>query len=116
MNDLNVRSRTAIAGATGYIGGRLVPQLLSSGYPVRCLVRTPRKLQDRTWSDDPGVEIVQADLENPDSLSKTLQDCAFAFYLVHSMTSAGSGYAEQDLNLARSFASAARKAGVQRII
>ncbi len=106
----------AIAGATGYIGGRLVPRLLDSGYAARCLVRSPGKLRDRPWSDRSGVEIRQTDLEDIDSIAENLAGCETAFYLVHSMTSAGSAYSEQDQRLASNFAAAAGKAGVGRIV
>jgi len=106
----------AIAGATGYIGGRLVPQLLDSGYSVRCLARSPGKLRAREWAENPRVEIVRADLEDAESLAINLKGCQAAFYLVHSMTSAGAGYAEQDSRLASAFAGASRRAGVERII
>ncbi|WP_156109958.1 NAD(P)H-binding protein, partial [Cryobacterium sp. MLB-32] len=54
--------RVLVTGATGYIGGRLVPRLLEAGYEVRVLVRTPLKLRDVPWADQ--VEIVKGDLEN----------------------------------------------------
>ena len=47
-----------VTGATGYIGGRLVPRLLEAGHRVRCLAREPRKLDDRPWSGAPRVEVV----------------------------------------------------------
>jgi len=108
--------RVAIAGATGYIGGRLAPRLLDSGYSIRCLVRSPAKLQGREWVEDSRVEIRQADLADPESVTRNLEGCQAAFYLVHSMTSAGAKYAEQDRRLASVFARAAREARVQRII
>ena len=108
--------RIALTGATGYIGGRLAPALLASGYALRCLVRTPAKLQEREWARNPGVEIRQTDLMDADALAVALQGCQAAFYLVHSMGSAGAGYAEEDRLLASTFAKAARKAGVGRII
>ncbi len=108
--------RIAITGATGYIGGRLAPRLLEAGYAVRCLVRSPGKLRDREWAADPCVEIVQADLSDGASVESALTGCAAAFYLVHSMTSAGSQYAARDRDLALIFASAARDAGVARIL
>src|SRR6188474_3822508 len=108
--------RIAIAGATGYIGGRLAPRLIDSGYSVRCLVRSPAKLQGREWSEDSRVEVRQADLADAESLARNLDGCQAAFYLVHSMTSAGAKYAEQDRRLASVFAHAARQAVVDRII
>ena len=106
----------AVIGATGYIGGRLVPRLLEAGYNVRCLVRSPEKLLNREWATDPRVDIRQSDLENPSLDAHDLEDCQSAFYLVHSMTAAGASYAAQDLKLASNFAAAAGKAGVARII
>ncbi|MGB7762994.1 MAG: SDR family oxidoreductase [Bryobacteraceae bacterium] len=108
--------RVAIAGATGYIGGRLAPRLLDDGYIIRCLVRSSGKLAGRAWAANPGVEIRQADLADGASLAKNLAGCDAAFYLVHSMTSAGAEYANKDRHLALQFASAAREAGVGRII
>ncbi|MCX7604248.1 MAG: SDR family oxidoreductase [Bryobacteraceae bacterium] len=106
----------AVTGATGYIGGRLVPRLLEAGFRVRCLVRSPMKLRDRPWSNHPQVEIVAADLGNEDAVRRALQGCRAACYLVHSMISAGRDYAAQDRSLARTFAAAARQAGVARIL
>jgi uncharacterized protein YbjT (DUF2867 family) len=108
--------RIAIAGATGYIGGRLAPQLLEHGYAVRCLVRSPGKLEGRAWAADERVEIRKADLADASSLTRELQDCDAAFYLVHSMMSAGGEYARHDQALALTFARAARDAGVARIV
>jgi uncharacterized protein YbjT (DUF2867 family) len=106
----------AITGATGYIGGRLAPRLLDSGYVIRCLVRTPAKLHDRVWAKDSRVEVRQTDLEDAESLARNLEVCQAAFYLVHSMRSAGAEYAEKDRRLASIFARAARKARVGQII
>ena len=52
----------AVTGATGYVGGRLVPALLEAGYRVRCLVREPRKLDARPWRNHPHVEVLTSDL------------------------------------------------------
>lgn len=106
----------AIAGATGYIGGRLAPLLLQAGYSLRCLVRSPGKLRDPGWADNPHLEIRQTKLDEAESLAKDLTGCDAAYYLVHSMTSAGSEYADRDRQLASKFAQAARHAGVGRII
>jgi uncharacterized protein YbjT (DUF2867 family) len=108
--------RVAIAGSTGYIGGRLAPSLLEAGYDLRCLVRSPRKLEERTWTTDPRVEILQSDLSDQAALTPALSGCDVSFYLVHSMMSSDPAYARQDLALAVAFAGAARDAGVSRII
>jgi uncharacterized protein YbjT (DUF2867 family) len=108
--------RIAITGATGYIGGRLVPRLLDLGYGVRCLVRSPGKLQDRAWAQKCRVEIRRTELDDVESIAQNLKGCEAAFYLIHSMTSAGSDYAKRDRDLASNFARAAREAGVTRII
>jgi uncharacterized protein YbjT (DUF2867 family) len=106
----------AVLGATGYIGGRLVPKLLEAGYHVRCLVRSPAKLNEREWAQHSHLEILQADLSDTPSLVEHLKNCQAAFYLVHSMSSAGKEYAAEDLRLASGFASAAGTAGAGRII
>jgi uncharacterized protein YbjT (DUF2867 family) len=108
--------RLAIAGATGYIGGRLAPRLLESGYAVRCLVRSPGKLRDREWASHPRVEIHATDLADFQAVRESLAGCHAAYYLVHSMNSAGARYAKEDRALALAFARAAREAGVGRII
>jgi uncharacterized protein YbjT (DUF2867 family) len=116
MAEISKPQCIAITGVTGYIGGRLAPRLLDSGFRIRCLARTPAKLRDREWAKDSRVEVRQTDLEDAESLARNLDGCQAAFYLVHSMSSAGAGYAQQDRRLASIFASAARKAGVGRII
>ena len=108
--------RVAIAGATGYIGGRIAPQLLNAGYAVRCLVRSPGKLQGREWTLNSRVDIQQTDLSDAPALTRGLEGCEAAFYLVHSMMSAGVEYAQRDQDLAITFAQAARDANVRRII
>lgn len=106
----------AVTGATGYIGTRLIPRLLAAGYRVRCLVRSPRKLDDRPWRHDARVEVVASNIEAEDPLAESLRGCHAAFYLVHSMESAGADYATRDRDLAQRFASAAAKASVERLI
>jgi uncharacterized protein YbjT (DUF2867 family) len=83
---------------------------------VRCIVREPRKLEERLWRGEPGVEVVRGDLGDLQGLADKLRGCAVAYYLVHSMVVTGRKYAEQDEQLARNFAHAASTAGVQRII
>ena len=75
--------RILVTGATGYIGGRLVPRLLQAGYPVRCFVRDPGRLNGHAWSDQ--VEIVAGDALEIPSLEKAMQGISTAFYLIHGM-------------------------------
>lgn len=106
----------AVTGATGYVGGRLIPELLGRGYAVRCIARTPRKLESRPWRNADSLEVVESDLTDVTRLAEQLQGCEFAYYLVHSMVAAGEDYAERDRKLAENFAKAAALAGVRRII
>jgi uncharacterized protein YbjT (DUF2867 family) len=105
-----------VAGASGYIGARLVPRLLDAGYSVRCLARTPQKLEPRTWARHPRVSIVQGDLASSENLAALMQGCGAAFYLVHSLLSSGEHDNARDAGLARRFVSAASEAGLARII
>lgn len=101
-----------MAGATGYIGRRLIPLLERQPVVLRCLARNPEKLRDRVAST---TEIVQGDVLDPASLGRTLVDVDTAYYLVHLM--AGSkNFEEQDRQAAGCFAAAAKASGVQRII
>lgn len=105
-----------VTGASGYIGGRLVPRLLERGYRVRCVARSRRKVEERPWGHDSRVEIFEGDVSDRESLAPAMQGCAAAYYLVHSMMVAGESYRERDRGLARSFCLAARDAGVARIV
>jgi uncharacterized protein YbjT (DUF2867 family) len=110
------QKRIVIAGASGYIGGRLAPRLLQDGYVVRCLVRSPGKLAGREWAAHPHVEVFHSNLEDTAGLTRDLGGCDAAFYLVHSMTSARGAYAEREHHIALRFASAAHDTGARRII
>jgi uncharacterized protein YbjT (DUF2867 family) len=109
-------SPVLVTGATGYVGGRLVPRLLEAGYRVRCLARSAPKLAARPWAGDRRVEIAQVDLTDPAAATAAMRGCAAAYYLVHSMVSTGTRYAEADRRLAHRFATAAAHAGVGRIV
>ncbi|MCA9310100.1 MAG: SDR family oxidoreductase [Phycisphaerales bacterium] len=108
-------STILVTGATGYIGGRLVPRLLERGDRVRCLARSAAKVRARTWAGQPGVEIVEANVGDVD-LARHLTGCEVAYYLVHSMIAARSDWRDRDRELAANFARAAAEAGVKRII
>lgn len=110
------RPTVLVTGSTGYIGGRLVGRLCEAGFSVRCLVRCARKLAARPWVSNPAVSVVECDLEDVDRVDVAMQGCDAAYYLVHSMMSAGAEYRARDQRLATSFARAAAAAGVGRII
>jgi uncharacterized protein YbjT (DUF2867 family) len=110
------RGAVLVTGATGYVGGRLVPRLLERGWTVRCLARSAEKLRARPWSRKPGVEIVEGDIGDAVTAERALAGCETAFYLVHSMVVAGSAYAELDRTIAGMFGRAAARAGVSRIV
>jgi len=67
-----------VSGATGYVGGRLVPWLLAAGYRVRCLVRDPARLQGRTWLSQ--VELTAGDVLQPASLVAAMRDVSVVYY------------------------------------
>jgi len=102
-----------VTGATGYVGGRLVPRLLEKGYRVRCLARDPARLQGRPWFKR--VDVAGGDALEPDALVRAMQGVSVAYYLIHGKQG-GRIDAERDLAAARNFASAAEKAGIERII
>ena len=106
----------AVTGATGYVGGRLVPALLDAGYRVRCLVREPRKLDARPWRDHSNVEVIGVNITETLAVTAALRGCEAAYYLVHSMVATGGSYADRDRELAAGFAASARDAGLSRII
>jgi uncharacterized protein YbjT (DUF2867 family) len=101
-----------VTGATGYIGGRLVPVLEAAGIRLRCLARDPAALESRVR---PLTEVVAGDLFDPASLDRALSGIDAAYYLVHSMGAHGD-YSEKDRIAARNFGEAARRAGVRRIV
>ncbi|HZB25519.1 MAG TPA: NAD(P)H-binding protein, partial [Vicinamibacterales bacterium] len=102
-----------VTGATGYIGGRLVPRLLDLGYRVRCLVRDPSRLEGRAWHKQ--VEAVTGDILQAGDLATAMHGAEVVYYLVHSM-GAGPGFHGRDIDAAARCAGAAAAAGVKRII
>ncbi|MFN3005197.1 NAD(P)H-binding protein [Mycolicibacterium wolinskyi] len=105
--------RCLVTGATGYIGGRLVPELLEAGHAVRAMARTPAKLDDATWRDR--VEVVRGDLTEPDSLTTAFDGMDVVYYLVHSMGTSKDFVADEKRS-ARNVVEAARTAGVGRLV
>ena len=104
--------RILVVGASGYIGGRLVPLLLQRGHELTLAGREPSSLSERF----PGTRAVRADLLDPDSLPAAVEGIEVAYYLAHSMAAGEAGFAERDLRAARDFARVAARAGVGRIV
>lgn len=102
-----------VTGATGYIGGRLVPRLLEAGHTVKVLVRTPAKIAGVPWLDE--VEVVQSSLDDGGALRTALAGVDVLYYLVHSMA-AGAGFEAKEKAMAETAAQAAAEAGVSRIV
>lgn len=109
---MDPRNLILLTGATGYVGGRLLHALEIHGYHVRCLARRPQTLQGRAGAN---TEVVFGDCFQPESLGAALAGVHTAYYLVHSMGTAGS-FEEKDRQAAINFAKAARQAKVKRII
>lgn len=105
--------RVLIVGATGYVGGRLVAELVAAGDEVRVLTRSLGRARKYDWSDS--VEIVQGDVLDPDTLVGVFDEIDAAYYLVHSM-GAGGDFAEKDATAASNFRDAADAAGIGRIV
>ena len=108
----NKQKRVLLTGATGYVGGRLLPLFEERGLQVRCLARRPENLDGRIG---PNTEVVAGDVLDSPALATAMQSIDVAYYLVHSMGSSGS-FEDQDRAAAQNFAAAASDAGVQRII
>ena len=105
--------RILVTGATGYVGGRLVPRLLDQGYHLRCLVRDPGRLEGRSWRDR--VEVIGGDVLEPGVLVEALRGISVAYYLIHGRQG-GRLDAGRDLAIARAFAAGADEAHLERII
>lgn len=101
-----------VTGATGHVGGRLVPALLDAGFRVRVLSRHPDSLAS-AWAER--VEAVEGDASEPADLAKSLADVDVAYYLLHSMDGEGD-FEERDREMASRFAAAAKKSGVGRMV
>lgn len=102
-----------VLGASGYIGGRLVPRLLAGGYRVRTLTRSSARIEALPWAND--VEIVQGNAANADAMDQAIRGVDIVYFLVHSMTS-GHDYGKLDRDIALNVAMRAATHQVGRII
>ena len=108
-----MRMKVLVTGATGYVGGRLVPKLLEQGYSVRVLAREPHRLDGVPWHDD--VEIIQGDLQVRADVTRAVSAVDVVYYLVHSMSSAGD-FEVVERRVATLVAEEAKSAQVKRIV
>jgi len=106
--------RVLVTGATGYIGGRLVPFLLDRDVDVRCMTRDPSRLDLAPWRDR--VEVVRGDAEDVSTLDEALGGCDVAYYLIHAMAGDGNDYVSRDRVRAVNFEAAAARSGLKRVI
>ncbi|MFT5387764.1 MAG: hypothetical protein ACI9E5_000899, partial [Candidatus Omnitrophota bacterium] len=105
-----------VLGATGYVGGRLVPRLLKEGYHVRATGRSKDKLRSRFWASAPNVELAEVDVHDPDSLRIACKGIDIIYYLVHSMNPQSSDFESADRTAANTMVRVAEQCQVQRII
>ena len=101
-----------LTGASGYVGGRLLPLLIRQGWHVRCLVRNPDAAPSLSGDS---VQVVKGDVLDRQSLDPALGGVTTAYYLVHLMASSGE-FQKKDRQAAQNFATAAKNAGLKRII
>ena len=106
-------TRVLVTGATGYIGGRLVPLLRSAGYEVTVLVRSPWKLADVPWRRE--VRVVDGDLSDPAAVLRASDGADIVYHLVHSLSARGD-FGESEERHAGNVASAAERVGAKRIV
>jgi uncharacterized protein YbjT (DUF2867 family) len=102
-----------VTGATGYIGGRLVPRLLDAGHTVRVMVRNPDRLTEVPWAGR--VEVVRGDLSVAQDVADAVAGTEVLYYLTHGMAS-GPDFEKSEESAAHNAADAARSAGLQRIV
>ena len=102
-----------VTGANGYIGGRLVPELLAMGYRVRVLARNASRVSQHSWADQ--VEIIDGDATNADVLAKALASVDVAYYLIHSLM-LKADFEEDEIRTAKIFSQVAKQQDVKRII
>jgi uncharacterized protein YbjT (DUF2867 family) len=105
--------KVLVSGASGYIGGRLVPELVARNYQVRTMVRADAGVSGARW---PEVEAIAADALDPESLRKAFAGVQTAYYLIHSLLLGPLGFETADLQAAINFRDAAAQSGVRRII
>jgi uncharacterized protein YbjT (DUF2867 family) len=116
----HISSETAspilVTGSTGYVAGRLIPELLAQGYKVRAMGRSLEKMGARPWSRHPRVQLAKGDIMDLESLKRAVKGCRSIYYLVHSMISQKGAYRNADKIGARNMAAAAASQKALHII
>jgi uncharacterized protein YbjT (DUF2867 family) len=102
-----------VTGATGYIGGRLVRELLIAGYKVKVLARFPDRLRDMPWIDQ--VEVVSGDALDISDVNRAMQNVDVAYYLLHALNQ-GPEFVDIETKMAQLFADSAKNNNIQKII
>ena len=105
--------RVLVTGATGYIGGRLVPRLIDAGHEVRVLVRRADRLRDVPWAAS--VDVIEGDLADRAAVDRAMAGIEVVYYLVHSM-GGKDDFESIELSIARNVAASARDHSVRRIV
>jgi uncharacterized protein YbjT (DUF2867 family) len=113
MNSPIDKRQILVTGASGYVGGRLVRNLVEENFDVRVLVRDKKKLKDQPWGNR--VEIIEGNANKPEDLTRALKNVHTAFYLLHSLN-LGKDFDEIESEMARNFAKAAEEQGVKQIV
>jgi len=113
MNSPIDKRQILVTGASGYVGGRLVRNLVEENFDVRVLVRDKNKLKDQPWGNR--VEIIEGNANKPEDLTRALKNVHTAFYLLHSIN-LGKDFDEIESEMARNFAKAAEEQGVKQIV
>lgn len=112
-NPIPERGKILVSGATGYIGGLLVPELVARGYDIRVMVRAISADMRTNW---PGIEIVEADARNLNQLRTALDGIHTAYFLIHSLTLGQSKFESIDIEIAKNFRMISEEKGISRII
>ncbi len=113
---MDKKIKILVTGATGYIGGRLIPLLLKEGYQIRAASRSIEKLQSRPWSENPNVELVAGNFLVQSDVDRMLEGCDVIYYLVHSMVAGQQDFEESDRISAQHTVDAAKRFNLSRII
>lgn len=108
-------SKVIVLGATGYVGGRLVPRLLQEGHEVVAASRSLRKLRSRPWANHPRLTTLSVNVMEAEQLTQALRGSEVCYYLVHSMEKKVN-FQSADRRAAENLARSAAQAGLQRII